>query len=192
MEISAEKTKLMKNNTSGINKVIKVNGQKLETVTIFKCLGSVVSAEGFNPESTDDSSIDKADTSLEDRSISVSSKIRLMRFLVIFSFLYACESWTLLAGLRRGIRATEMRCYRKVLRISYKNHVTTENVYAKIQEDHPETPDHRKETQTEVVWTCLPFIRSVQSHLTSHSERGKKTRQTENEMGRQHLGTDRP
>ena len=43
MEISAEKTKLMTNNTSGINKEIKVNGQKLETVTNFKYPGSVVS-----------------------------------------------------------------------------------------------------------------------------------------------------
>ena len=40
-------------------------------------------------------------------------------------------------------------------------------------------PDHRKETQTEVVWTCLPFIRSGQIHLARHSERGKKTKQTE-------------
>ena len=35
-EISAEKTKLMTNNTSGINTEIKVNEQKLETVTSFK------------------------------------------------------------------------------------------------------------------------------------------------------------
>ena len=40
MEISAEKTKLMTNNTSGMNTEIKVNGQKIETVTGFKCLGS--------------------------------------------------------------------------------------------------------------------------------------------------------
>ena len=33
MEISAKKTKLMTNNASGINTKIKVNGQKLETVT---------------------------------------------------------------------------------------------------------------------------------------------------------------
>ena len=39
IEISAEKTKLMTNNTSGINIEIKVNGQKLETVTSFKYLG---------------------------------------------------------------------------------------------------------------------------------------------------------
>ena len=42
MEISAEKTKPMSNNTSGINTEIKVNGQKLETVTSFKYLGLVI------------------------------------------------------------------------------------------------------------------------------------------------------
>ena len=35
MEISAEETKLMTNNTNSINTEIKVNGQKLETVTSF-------------------------------------------------------------------------------------------------------------------------------------------------------------
>ena len=53
-------------------------------------------------------------------------------------------------------------------------------------------PDHRKVTQTAMVWSCLPFIRSGQNHLARHSERGKKTRQTEEEVGRQHPGTDRP
>ena len=38
-EISAEKTKLMTNNTSSINTEIRVNGQKLQTVTSFKYLG---------------------------------------------------------------------------------------------------------------------------------------------------------
>ena len=53
-------------------------------------------------------------------------------------------------------------------------------------------PDDRKEMQTAVVWSCLPFIRSDQNHLARHSERGKKTRQTEEEVGRQHQGMDRP
>ena len=46
--------------------------------------------------------------------------------------------------------------------------------------------------QTAVVWSCLPFIRSGQNHLARHSERGNKTRQTEEEVGRQHQGMDRP
>ena len=70
MEISAEKTKLMTNNTSGINTETKVNGQKLETVTSFKYLGSVITDEGSKPEllcriSTSNSSIDKAETNLD-------------------------------------------------------------------------------------------------------------------------------
>ena len=53
-------------------------------------------------------------------------------------------------------------------------------------------PYHCKETQTAVVWTCLLFIRSGPNHLVRHSERGKKTRQTEEEVGRHHQGMDRP
>ena len=50
MEISAKKTKLMTNNTSGIKTEIKVNGQRLETATSSKYLGSVITDEGSKPE----------------------------------------------------------------------------------------------------------------------------------------------
>ena len=53
-------------------------------------------------------------------------------------------------------------------------------------------PDHCKEMQTAVVWSFLPFIRSGQNHLARHSEKGKKTRQTEKKVGRQHQGMARP
>ena len=50
MEISAEKTKLMTNNTSGTNTEIEVNGQELETITSFKYMGSVITDEGSKPK----------------------------------------------------------------------------------------------------------------------------------------------
>ena len=50
MEISAGETKLMTNNARGIDTEIKVNGQKLEPVTSFKYLGSVITDEGSKPE----------------------------------------------------------------------------------------------------------------------------------------------
>ena len=34
-----------------------------------------------------------------------------------------------------------------------------------------------------MVWTCLPFIRSGQNQLARHSERGEKTRDTEEKKG---------
>ena len=97
MEISAEKTKLMTNNTSGISTDIKVNGQKLETATNFKYLDSVITDEGSKPEIL--SRIAQTTAVLTrlkpvwiDKSISLSSKIRLMRSFVTSIFLYACES----------------------------------------------------------------------------------------------------
>ena len=70
----------------------------------------------------------------------------------------------------------ETRCHCKILHISYKDHVINKEVRSKIQQ-----AIRPKKTQTAVVWTCLQFIRSGQNHLARHSERGKKTRQTEEE-----------
>ena len=74
-----------------------------------------------------------------------------------------------------------------------QDYVTNEKVRAKIQQAiGPHEDLLTIKTQTAVVWSCLPFIRSGQNHLARHSERGKKTRQTEEEVGRQHQGMDRP
>ena len=94
MKISAEKTKLMTDNTSGINTEIQVNEQKLETVTSFKYLGSVITDEGSKPEmpsriAQTNSSTAKLKSVWNGRSISLSSKIRVMRSLVTSIFLYA-------------------------------------------------------------------------------------------------------
>ena len=79
-EISAEKTKLMTNNTSGINTEIKVNGQTLETVTSLKYLGSVITDEGSKPEilsrtAQTTAAFTRLKPVWNDRSISLRSKI---------------------------------------------------------------------------------------------------------------------
>ena len=116
-----------------------MNGQKLETVTSFKYLGSFITDEGSKPEIL--SRIAQTTAALTrlkpvwiDKSISLSSKIRLMRSLVTCNFLYACESLTLTEELQRRIQTMEMRCYRKILHILYKDHVTNEEVRSKIQQ----------------------------------------------------------
>ena len=48
--------------------------------------------------------------------------------------LLACKLWTFTAELQSRIQTMEMRCYRKILRVSYKDHVTNEEVSAKIQQ----------------------------------------------------------
>ena len=90
-EISAKKTKLMINTTS-INTEVKVNGQKLETVTSFKYLGSVITDEGSKPEvlsriAQTTAALTRLKQVWNDRSIFLSSKIPLMHSLVTSIFL---------------------------------------------------------------------------------------------------------
>ena len=47
-------------------------------------------------------------------------------------FLYACELWTLTAELEKRMQAFEMRSYQRLLNITYKDHVTNEEVHGKI------------------------------------------------------------
>ena len=106
--------------------------------TLFKFLGAVVSDDGFKPEVL--SRIAQATAALtklkpiwRDDNIPLGSKVKLMRSLVISILLYTCESWTLTAELEKRTQAFEMRCYRRLLNISYKDHVTNEEVRRKIQ-----------------------------------------------------------
>ena len=139
MEISAEKTKLMTNNTQGISTEVKVNGQRLETVKSFRYLGSIITDEGSKPEilariAQTTAALTRLKPLWNDRNITVSSKIRLMRSLVMSIFLYASETWTLSADLQKRIQTMEMRCFWKILHISYKDHVTNEAVRNKIKQ----------------------------------------------------------
>ena len=56
----------------------------------------------------------------------------LMRFLAMSIFLYACETWTITADIERRIQALEMRCFRKLLGISYRDRITNEEVKTRI------------------------------------------------------------
>lgn len=73
---------------------IEINGQRLETVTAFKYLGSIVTDESIEPKVLAQSAqtvaaLSKLKPVWEDRTISLSTKMRLLHSLVLSEFLYA-------------------------------------------------------------------------------------------------------
>ena len=133
MQISAEETKLMTNNTNGISSNIRVNGEKLEIVQSFQYLGAIVTDEGSMPEvrsriAQTIAALTKLKIIWDDKNIDLSSKIRLLGSLVMSIFLYSCETWTLTAEIVRKIQTVAMRSFRCLLGISYKYHITNEDV----------------------------------------------------------------
>ena len=129
MQISAEKTQLMTNNINGISTDFTIDNKKLETVRSFKYLGAIVSDEGSKPEvlsriAQTTAAVTKPKAIWNDKNIAISSKVRLMRSLAMSIFLYACETLTITADIEKWIQALEMRCFRKFLGISYRDHIT--------------------------------------------------------------------
>ena len=106
MEIGPDKAKVMTNNPNGFQREIKIKCQRLEEVKNFKYLGAIISNEGSKPEIL--SRIAQTTAALSRlmiiwRDISLASKVWLMQTLILSTFLYACESWTLPAELERRI-----------------------------------------------------------------------------------------
>ena len=104
----------------------------------FKYLGAVISNEGSKPEilsriSQTTAALSRLKITWRDKNISLASKVKLMRTLILSTFLNACGRWTLTGEIQRRIQALEMRCYKRLLIISYKDHVTNEEARNRIQ-----------------------------------------------------------
>ena len=159
MEIGPDKTKVMTNNPNGFQREIRINGLRLEEVENFKYLGAIISNEGSKPEilsriSQTTAALSRLKIIWRDKNISLASKVKLMWTLILHvsTFLYGCESWTSTAEIEKRIQALEMRCYRRLLNISYNDHVTNEEVRNRIQNAiGMHDANHGKEMETQMV-----------------------------------------
>ena len=77
-----------------------------------------------------------------------------------------------------------MRCYRRLLNISYKDHVTNEEVRNIIQNTiHFRVHDDLL-TMVKMVWRHRKILWHGEDSSAGDSERSKKERKAEEEMGR--------
>ena len=130
MEISAEKSKIVANSSTAPRAAILMNGEHLEEEKSFKYLGSIISSEGDSTEeirtriNLATSAIARLKKIWSNNNIKTATKIRLYTSLVVSVLTYGCGSWTLKAGSKRRIAAFEMKFFRRILKISYRDHIT--------------------------------------------------------------------
>ena len=118
--------------------------------------------------------------------ISLASKVKPMWTLILSTFLYVCESWTLTAESKRRIQALEMRCNMRLLNISYTDHVTNEEVRNRIQNAIGVHDDLLTMVKKRKLRWCCHICDPLdgEDNLAGDSERCKKKRTTEEVMGR--------
>ena len=69
---------------------------------------------------------------LTNNRISVQTRTRALRTYVWSTLMYGSESWTLTEEMKNKLRAAEMWFYRRMLRISWRDRVTNEDVMARL------------------------------------------------------------
>ena len=102
-------------------------------MTNFKYLGAIVTDEGSKREvlariAQATSTLTKQKTVWKDRNITSKHRVQILPSIVTSTFLYACETWTLTAELEQRIQTFEMRCYRKIFGISFRDRIIYEDV----------------------------------------------------------------
>jgi len=112
------------------------NGEVLEQVNSFWYLGAIITSTGdCSVEIQSRLGITSLNSMWKDWALSKELKARLMRLLVWPVATYGCETWTLKASDRKRISAFEMTSYRRMLRISWKEHRTNQSIMEEIGEE---------------------------------------------------------
>ena len=144
MEISQEKSKVMVNKRDQVElpREITMGGNILEMVDTFTYLGVTLTKDGKSESeikirmATVTSELVRLKTIWKSNEISIRTKILLYKSLVLSIILYGCETLTLTEILERRIITFEIKSYRHIIGILYREHKTNSHlfVYNTIEE----------------------------------------------------------
>ena len=119
---------------------ITVNGQRLAVADKFVYLGSTLSRSA-NIDEEVAYRIARASTAFgrlkdkvwERRGLSLDTKLKVYRAVVLPSLLYACEAWTVYSRHAKQLNAFHMRCLRTLLRVKWQDRVPDTEVLQRAE-----------------------------------------------------------
>ena len=99
--------------------------EKVETLTDFIFLGSKITVDGDSSHKIKRhllhgrKAVTNLDSILKYRDITLPTKVLIVRAMVFPVVMYRCESWTIKKAERQRTDASELRCWRRLLRIPW-------------------------------------------------------------------------
>ena len=137
LTISLKKTEIMSQDVS-IAPNISIGDHTLEVVEKFTYLGSTMSNSlSLDPELN--CRIGKATTAMacltkrvwENGMLTINTKMKVYQACVLSTLLYGSEAWTLYAHQERRLSTFHLRCLRRLLGLTWQDHITNIDVLAK-------------------------------------------------------------
>ena len=109
-----------------------------ETVSDFILGGSKITADGDCSHATKRRLLfgrkymTNLDSMFKSRDITLSTKVRLVKAMVFPVVMYACESWTIKKAERRRTNASELWCWRRLLRAPWTARRSNQSILKEI------------------------------------------------------------
>ena len=76
------------------------------------------------------------DSILKNRDITLATKVHLVKAMVFPVIIYGCESWTIKKAERRGIDASELWCWRRLLRVPWTARRSNQSILKEISPEY--------------------------------------------------------
>ena len=122
LKLNIQKTKIM---ASGPITSWEIDGETVETVSDFILGGSKITADGDCSHEIKRHLLlgrkvmTNLDSILKSRDITLPTKVRLVKAMVFLVVMYGCESWTVKKAEHQRIDASELWCWRRLLRVPW-------------------------------------------------------------------------
>ena len=135
LKFNLQKTKLM---ASGPIISWQIDGKTVETVADFIFLGSKITADGDCRHEIKRRLLlgrkvmTNLDSILKSRDITLSIKVCLVKAMVFPVVMYGCESWTIKKAEHRRIDASELWCWRRLLRVPWTARRSNQSILKEI------------------------------------------------------------
>ena len=139
--LNSNKTKTMVFGDRNIESRIHVVGDTIENVEKFEYLGSLLTWDNNCSEEIK-RRIGKATGAFaslkhiwNSKKLKIENKLKILTTCVFSVLLYASETWTLKEADRKKLMAFEMKCYRRMLKINWRDMIRNDDIRKKILKD---------------------------------------------------------
>ena len=120
----------------------QINGETMETVRGFISGGSKITAGGDCSHEIKRrllfgrKAMTNLDNILRSRDITLSAKVCLVKAMVFPVVMYGCESWTIKKTEHRRIDASELWCWRRLLRVPWTARISNQSILKEISPEY--------------------------------------------------------
>ena len=135
LKLNIQKMKIM---ASGPITSWQIDGETMETVTAFIFLGSKITTDGDCSHEIKRrvllgrKAMTNRDSIFKSRDITLPTKVCLVKAMVFPVVMYGCESWTGKKAEHRRIDASELWCWRRLLRVPWTARRSNQSILKEI------------------------------------------------------------